>query len=80
MTTSIGTAGPRRLTAREQRNDLFSRARQCKITLDGEPAKVFGRLLDFPVVRGDITGRRAEVNWSQLEKLVDRGGVINVTS
>lgn len=79
MNTASTAAGPRRLTSRELRNDLFDRARRCTITLDGEPATIVGRLLDFPVVRTD-SGKRAQVNWSQLERLVDRGGVINVTS
>jgi hypothetical protein len=78
MTQSLTTIQPD--TLRLRRDAIFERARaRCKFTLDGEPAIVLGRLLDFPVIStGD--GKRAEINWTQLETFATRGGVVNVQS
>lgn len=62
-----------------ERDDVFARAQSKAFTLDGVPARVIGRLLDFPRVVTE-SGMRAEINWTQLAAMVDRDGVINVTS
>lgn len=68
-----------RQLAQSHRDQVFQQAQTKRITLDGEPAIIVGRLLPFPVVLTQ-TGKRAEVNWVQLEALIERTGPINVQS
>lgn len=65
--------------SQSRRDVIFERAQGSTFTLDGESAKLVGRLLPFPVLVTD-SGRRAELNWPQVETLVDRYDAINIQS
>ena len=35
----------------KQRDEIFDKAKLCFITLNAEPAKLYGRKLDFPIIK-----------------------------
>ena len=48
------------------------------LTLNGEPANIHGRKLDFPVIVTVDNGMRAEFSWQTVERVYIAGGDFEV--
>lgn len=54
----------------EEKNQLC----EYKITINGKPAKIVGRLLDFPFV-AEVDGPLASVfSWKTIARVISNGG------
>jgi hypothetical protein len=65
----------RKLLDREQKNELFELSnRFVNMTINGEPALLYGRLLDYPVV-AQVNGElKAEYSWEAIKRITEAGG------
>jgi len=43
------------------------------VTLDGKPARIYGRLLDFAIVAELGNGPSVEFAWSTAQHILDKG-------
>jgi len=57
-----------------QKTALIDRSKEMTITLDGEPAVINGRLLEFAVVSTLSGSKRFEWAWATVEKILKEGG------
>lgn len=48
------------------------------ITLNGEPATIAGRVLDFPVIRSLESHTSAEFSWSAVARILAAGGEFEI--
>lgn len=59
----------------DKRRAIFDRAESLELTLDGRPARICGRELDFPYIaprgRGDLG---VCYSWQAVARIVDAGG------
>lgn len=58
----------------ERKENLIDRSKAMKITLDGKPATIGGRLLNFAIV-GTVDGsQKYEWAWETVQKILNDGG------
>ena len=64
---------------RDEKDDLFYMANGfVNMTLNGEPARIYGRKLDFPIV-SQISGPfHGEFSWEAIKRIIDKGGDFEV--
>ncbi len=56
----------------KQRDEIFDKAKLCFITLNAEPAKLYGRKLDFPIIKN--TFMEVEYSWQTVDRILSLGG------
>jgi len=57
-----------------QKDIIFENSRFVNMTINGEPAVLCGRLLDFPVVRSLDGVYHAAFAWKTVERILANGG------
>ena len=58
-----------------EKQELFDMANLfVNMTLNGEPAKIIGRKLSFPIVARIHDSLQAEYTWEAVKHIVSKGG------
>jgi hypothetical protein len=60
------------MISQAEKDRIFDMAKFINVTINGEPARVCGRLLDFPVVTSGLY--HAEFSWPAVERVLQAGG------
>ena len=56
----------------EQKDKIFDKAKNSFVTLNAETGEVYGRRLDFPIVKNAFTS--VEYSWQAVDRILSVGG------
>jgi len=55
-----------------EKDRIFNMSKTINITINGEPARVYGRLHDFPTISSGLYA--AQFSWPCVERVLNEGG------
>ena len=61
-------------TTQAQKDEIMLNNLFVNISLNGEPAKIYGRKLDFPFIAQVQGNLKAEFSWAAIERICKAGG------
>ena len=58
----------------DEKDEIMLNNTFVNITLNGEPARIYGRKLDFPFIAQVQGNLKAEFSWAAIERICKAGG------